>query len=184
MMIHQQLYFGAVPVPYTVSWSTEKRMFIDRCPHAGRTAICQEERRGEGKPEFKNPHACRQREVIAKELCDLCARPLRLATKVSLSKARPRGNAATYGDVLQTEPLLHRECAAISMKHCPALRRDIRDGSLEIRQVFRHQVQFAVFDEEGTFELTGQRRRAIFMAKVQLLKWRPRDTAWLGVNDA
>ncbi len=38
----EQLYYGGVPVPYTVSWTEENtKMFLARCPHAGRIAISQ-----------------------------------------------------------------------------------------------------------------------------------------------
>lgn len=177
--MREQLTFGNVPVPYAASWTGEESIFVADCPHAGQRAICQHEARGVGKPLFGQPHANRQREVIALDLCDLCAKPLKDRTKVSLSHARSRTNGANAFDVLQVEPLLHKECARISMQHCPSLRRDIKNGSLEIRQVFQHRVQFAVYSAQGTFEATGQRCTAISHAKVQLLRWKDRDENWL-----
>lgn len=174
-----QLYFGNVPVPYSVAWTAENEMRVDVCPHAKAPAICQSTARGEGKPLFGSPHSDRQREVIALDLCDICAKPLKNRTKVSLSHARPRGNAATAWDVLQVEPLLHKECAAISIRHCPSLKRDLANGTVEIKQVLSHRVQFAVYSAQGTFEATGQLRKAISHAKVQLLKWKDRDLSWL-----
>lgn len=178
-MGREQLTFGNVPVPYAASWTGEEQIFVADCPHAGRKAICQKEARGEGKPLFGKPHASRQREVIALDLCDLCAKPLKNRTKVSLSHARPRANGAAAFDILQVEPLLHKECAAISMQHCPSLRRDIKNGTLEIRQVLAYRVQFAVYSEQGTFEATGERCKAISHAKVQLLRWIDRHEQWL-----
>lgn len=176
----QQLWFGNVPVPYTASWSAEERpIFLALCPWAERTAICQNTRRGEGKPLFATPHMNRQREVIAEGLCDLCGRPLRDRTKVSLSQARPVAHAARFGDILQVEPLLHRECAATCLDLCPSLRRQRTDGSLHIRQVLRHACQFAVYSEQGTFEATGIAVKAISHAKVQLIKYADRDERWL-----
>jgi hypothetical protein len=181
----RQLNFGSVPVPYSVSWSAEEKpMFLAVCPYAGRVAISQRSARGDGKPMFGAPHMNRQREVIALALCDLCGRPLKNRTKVSLSQARPQLHAARSGDILQVEPLLHRECAAICMRHCPSLRRQQRDGVLNIRQVFRHACQFALYSEQGTFEATGQRRKSISHAKVQLIKFEDRDEAWLEAHDA
>lgn len=126
---------------------------------------------------------CRQREVIALGLCDLCGRPLKNRTKVSLSHARSRLNGASPLDVLQVEPLLHRECAAISVRHCPSLKRDIRNGTIEIKQVSAYRAQFAVYSEQGTFEACGERRRSISHAKVQLLTWKDRDERWLGTEN-
>jgi hypothetical protein len=57
-------------------------------------------------------------------------------TSIAISPVRSpcsRKSRAVQWDVLQVEPLLHRECAAISMRHCPSLRRDFSNGTLEIR---------------------------------------------------
>lgn len=178
----EQLYFGSVPVPYTAAWSGEEQhgmIYLGQCPYARRAAICQHWARGEGKPRFGSPHMERQRQVIALALCDLCGKPLKNRTKVSLSKARPQPHAARAMDVLQVEPLLHKECAAISMQHCPSLRADIRNGTVCVRQVFRHACQFALYSEQGTFEATGERKVAVSHAKVQLVTWRDRDADWL-----
>lgn len=175
----QQLFWGAVPVPYVASWSAEQRVYLGTCPWARRPAIRQEQARGQGKPLFGQPHADRQREVIANDLCDLCGRTLKNRTKISLSQAQSRMNAARPLDVLQVEPLLHKECAAICLRHCPSLLRQARAGELSIRQVFRHACQFAIYSEQGTFEATGVRQKAISHAKVQLIRWQDRTADWL-----
>lgn len=178
-MKREQLFYGGVPVPYAASWSAEESFFLGVCPHSARLALRQIERRGEGKPVFGKPHSDRQREVIALDLCDLCARPLKGRTKVSLSHARPVVHGAEGLAVLQVEPMLHKECAAISMKHCPSLRRDIASGTLMVRQVSRHRVQFAIMDEVYTRQMTGEHKQSIGHAKVELLRWVDRDAAWL-----
>jgi hypothetical protein len=185
MTDRRQLYFGNVPVPYTVAWQAEERtLYLGTCPHANRVALRQRHTRGAGKPLFGSPHADRQREAIACDLCDLCGRPLKNRTKVSLSQARSRMNAASPMDVLQVEPLLHKQCAAICMQHCPSLRRQQRDGVLNIRQVLRHRCQFAICSEQGVFEAVGIRQRAVSHAKVQLLKFTARDEGWLTKDEA
>lgn len=178
----KQLYFGNTPVPYVASWSAEETpVFLAPCPHAGgRLAISQHDRRRVGKPLFGSPHMNRQREAIAKGLCDTCGKSLRTATKVSLSQARPELHAAQAGDVLQVEPLLHKACAALSLRYCPSLRRQVADGMVLVRQVFQWQAQFAIYSEQGVFEATGVKGiKAVSHAKVQLIKWRDRDPAWL-----
>ena len=176
-----QLHYGGVPVPYTVTWTGEQGHFLgyDQNARPEIPSLMQRSAPGEGKPRFGDPHFCRQREAMAKGLCDLCGKPLRASTKVSLSHARPRVNGADAFDILQVEPLLHRACARISVNHCPSLKRDIDQGTLMIRQVFRHRVQLAIISPDGTEELTGERRKSFGYAKVQLLKWRDRDWAWL-----
>jgi len=86
--------YGGAPVPYTVSWTGEERHFVGICRYAGQPALRQAAMPGSGKPAFGKPHSDRQREVIALGLCDLCGRPIKNRTKVSLSHARWRDNAA------------------------------------------------------------------------------------------
>lgn len=177
----EQLYYGGIPVPYTVSWTAEEGSeHLAICRWAGgRLALCMREARGEGKPRFGAPNMIRQRQTISLALCDLCGRPLKNRTKVSLSKARPFAHGASYGDILQFEPMLHAECAATSMQHCPSLKADIAAGTLLVRQVSRWNVQLAVLSAEGNGEKFGDRRVAIGHAKVQLIDWVDRDEAWL-----
>jgi hypothetical protein len=173
------LRYGGVPVPWSVSWSAEDRIFLDVCAYAGGLALCQTEARGRGKPQFGKPHANRQRRAIAEGRCDLCGRSLDATTKVSLSHAGPVLHAARPGDILQVEPLLHRACATASMLHCPSLKRDIGSGTLHVRQVRRYAVQMAIMTSEYCAQIAGDQRRAFGHAKVQLLAWTDRDARWL-----
>ena len=181
------LTYGALPVPYAAAWSAESRTFIASCPWARCAAICQEEARGQGKPMFGTPHFGRQREVIVRGLCDLCARPLRNTTKVSLSHARARMNGAKALDVLQVEPLLHRDCAAESVRHCPSLKRDIAHGTLEVRRVTRHAFQLALSNPKFIAKyvpgyVENPNDRIVAHAKVQLLAWQAMRPEWIGVD--
>lgn len=178
------LSYGGVPVPFTASWSAEDGIYVGACPHAQARAFCQPVAPGQGKPRFGQPHSQRQREAIARDLCDLCGRSLRNRTKVSLSHARVRANGAGGPTVLQVEPLLHRECAAVCLEHCPSLQQDIQAGRVEIRQVTRHRVQFAVVDPRHVAEyvpgfVAAPDDRIVGHAKVELLGWIDRDLPWL-----
>lgn len=179
------LSFGNAPVPYTVSWSGEDVFTVQPCRHAGgRMAICQQIAPGSGKPVFGKPHSQRQRHAIADGLCDLCARTLKNRTKVSLSHAAVRDNGAEGPAVLQVEPLLHRECAAVSMRHCPSLRRDVRQGTLMIRQVTRWRAQFAIMGPQFVTHyvpgyIAKPSDRVVGHGKVELLAWIDRDDDWL-----
>jgi hypothetical protein len=178
------LSFGNTPVPYTVAWSAEDVSFVGLCPYANRPAICMGVAPGEGRPLFGKPHSQRQRKAVALGLCDLCGKPLKNRTKVSLSHARTRLNGAEGPCVMQVEPLLHRECAAMSMNFCPSLKRDIAAGTLMIRQVTRSRVQFAVMAPEFISHYVAEYiaspgDRIVGHAKVELLQWSDRDAAWL-----
>lgn len=129
-------------------------------------------------------HSQRQREAVANGLCDLCGKPLRHRTKVSLSHARVRSNGAEGPAILQVEPLLHKACAATSLRHCPSLKRDVRSGQVAIRQVNRYRVQFAIIGPEyvGTYVPgydAAPHERIVGHAKVELLAWVDRDDRWL-----
>lgn len=187
-MSARQLHYGGVPVPYTVSWTAEDRHSIAFCRFAGRLAYCMASARGEGKPVFGKPHMNRQREAIVLGLCDLCGHPLKGRTKVSLSHARWRGNALIDGTgtgILQVEPLLHRDCAGLCLRHCPSLRRDVAAGTLRVRQVTRCRTQIAIVDPAyiqlyvPSYTARVDDRIAGY-AKVELLDWRDRDAEWLG----
>jgi hypothetical protein len=175
------LKWGSVPVPYAALWSGEAdQMRVATCPHARVLALCDHEARGEGKPIFGKPHMTRQREVIVKQLCDLCARPLAGRTKVSLSHATFRVNGAEGGCIMQVEPLVHKDCALVCVEHCPSLKRDIRAGTLFVRQVHKHRSQVAVLTEAAVEEFAGERRSGVVgHAKVELQRWTDRDLNWL-----
>lgn len=138
------LQFGNIAVPWTVGWTGEESFHVGTCRFIRRPAICQVAAPGVGKPTFGKPHWERQRQCIAQCLCDLCGKPLKLATKVSLSHARPVAHGAEGLAIMQVEPLLHRACAAESMRLCPSLKRDIAAGTLMIRQVTSWRPQFSI----------------------------------------
>ena len=174
------LYYGNTRVPVTSAWSAEDRFFLAPCVvFNGNIAICQDVAPGQGKAQFGKPHAQRQRAAIGRGLCDICGRPLASRTKVSLSHARPQPHGANGWAILQVEPMMHRECARIAVDLCPSLRRDAESDSLRIRQVFQWRAQCAVMDEIYVESVTGQRRKALGHAKVELVKWADRAMDWL-----
>ncbi len=178
------LHFGATAVPWTVGWTGEESFYIGQCQFTRQPAICQAVAPGEGKPTFGKPHWNRQREAIAQSLCDLCGKSIKLSTKVSLSHARPVGHGANGLAILQVEPMLHRACAAESMKFCPSLKRDVAAGTLMIRQVTRSRVQFVIMGPQFvSVYVPGYdakpNDRIVGSAKVELQKWIDRDMAWL-----
>ena len=174
--------YGNMPVPYTVLWSGEAgQMTIAECPYAKQPAMSDASNRGVGKPIFGKPHMDRQREAIINDLCDLCGRSLRTRTKVSLSHARETLTGAEGMAVLQVEPMVHRECALVCVEECPSLKRDIKNGTLFVRQVAQHRHQLAILTAEAVEEFTGLKAQKgiIGHAKIELLRWVDRDLDWL-----
>lgn len=177
------LSWGNVPVPNTAAWSGEDGLSLGRCSHfaeAGMPALVQRSAQGEGKPRFGSPHSCRQREAVARCLCDICGKSLKTATKISLSHARPQPHGAEGWAILQVEPMMHKRCALLAIQHCPSLKRDVECGTLMIRQVYKYRVQCAIMSPEYVGNETGHSVKALGHAKIELLKWADRDLAWLG----
>jgi hypothetical protein len=103
---------------------------------------------------------------------------------VSLSTARRIDGGIDGTGLFQIEPLLHKECAAISLQHCPYLRQRLADGTLPVRQVTRYDVRLSVMLPEAIAEhvpeYTGPREGIVGYAQIRLLAWTDRDAAWLG----
>lgn len=116
---------------------------------------------------------------MARGLCDLCGKPLKLATKVSLSQARPVPHGAEGWAILQVESMLHKSCARESMRWCPDLKKQAKNGLLRIRQVTAWRPQCAVMSAVYVEEVTGQHVSALGHGKIELLRWIDRDLAWL-----
>lgn len=166
------LRYGDIPVPQPVMWSAEDEYFVALCPIWKRPAICQKEAQGEGVPRFGRPHVMRQRRAMASVLCDVCGKPLRNATKISLSSFGgdyPQGYLLT-----QVEPLLHADCARLSVEHCPALQRQLRDGRMRARQVFqcRPKPTIASAEERQSFIPEHRGGEVLGLAVMELTWWR------------
>ncbi len=175
------LRYGEIPVPYPVMWSAENEYFVDQCTWFKQPAICQKQARGEGMPQFGRPHVVRQRRAMALELCDLCNKPLKTSTKISLSNF-----GADYPDgylLSQVEPLLHVECARLSIRHCPALQRQLREGRMRVRQVLqcRARATTASAEERASFVPGYSGPDIIGLAVMDVRKWRDvTANGWLG----
>ena len=172
------LRYGDIPVPLPVMWSAEEEYFVAECPVFHKPAICQHEARGEGVPRFGRPHTIRQRRAMALVLCDLCGKPLRNATKISLSSF---GSDCREGMLLsQVEPLLHVECARVSVEHCPALRRQLRDGRMRARQVFacRPRPTVASAEERHSFVPDYDGLDVLGLSVMDVTKWRDVTTSF------
>lgn len=153
-------------------WSEETEYFIGECPWFKRPAICQREAQGRGVPKFGQPHVNRQRKLHALGLCDICAKPLKNRTKISMSNF---GGTERPGMVLtQSEPLAHVECATLSLEACPSLRRQAQSGRLRIRQVFRFQTRptLATPEERARFVPDYKGPDIIGLAVVDIFGWR------------
>ena len=166
------LEYGAAPVPMTTEWGQEAGYYIAHCPHVGRLAFCQPERPGIAgdRPVFGHQHFNRQRRAAALGLCDLCGRPLQGRSKFSLSHSI----AAADRSPVQVEPLVHRECGAISLSACPHLRRSVADGSLAIRRVTKYRMLIDIVPPAAVAEQVpdydGPRTDVAGYALIELLQ--------------
>ena len=140
-------------------WSGENEGYhIAFCPFAMQQAVCQAVSPGKGTPMFAKPHMNRQREAMAKALCDLCGRPLKGRTRVSLSQEREAYISGIGTYAMAVEPMVHKDCAAVCIKACPVLRRQHKDGTLLVRQITSYRLICQQLTGEATAEFTGVHR--------------------------
>lgn len=172
--------YGDLPVPWTVAWSSEEEFYVDQCPWFKVPVICQKSAQGQGVPKFGQPHAMRQRQVMYQGLCDLCAKPLMNRTKVSLSGTV---KLSIFEFVVQGEPLLHRECALESFKHCPSLKRQAANGRLNIRQIFQYRAKLTPAGPDDRAKVPLCKLPLLgALAVIEIMSQTERDLHWLGVE--
>lgn len=175
-----ELRYGAIRVPWTTSWTGELRFEIRDCPYAKARALWQPAAQGVGKPEFSKPHAVRQRQAMMQCRCDICGKRLATSTKVSLSQESPRHVDRIGWALLATEPLMHTACAAEELDACPVLRRQLRDGTLKARQVFRYRTVAQLLTADATEEFAHLREPGtVGHIKLQILDFEPMRVNWL-----
>lgn len=108
--------------PWNASWTGEDRYEVRPCRYAaGRPALWQPFKPGEGSPMFAKPHVVRQRRSIAEGRCTVCGEPTVEGARVFF----PRGSwVLEAGHVFwaTTEAPVHPYCAELALKVCPVLR--------------------------------------------------------------
>lgn len=170
--------YGDIPVPWTVMWSSEGDCFVDDCQWFHAPAICQRQAQGEGVPRFGRPHPMRQRKVMACGLCDICAKSLANHAAISLSYFG--GDYPESCILTQVEPLLHADCARLSIANCPSLRRQLREGRMRVRRALKYKARPTLAEPEdcerfvpgyGGCPLIG-------LAVMDLLRWRDVTASW------
>lgn len=177
MRLHE---YGKLPVPWTTAWSGENRFEVRYCPYAKRAALWQPEAPGVGKPDFAKPHSVRQRRAMVECRCDICGKPLKNASKLSLSQESARQVQGIGVALLVVEAMMHTDCARVALSFCPSLKRQALEGSLKIRQVFRWRTIISTLTADATEEFAGVRREgAGGHIKLQILKFEPVSLRWL-----
>jgi hypothetical protein len=81
---------------------------------------------------------------------------------------------------LVVEPLCCAQCAWLSTRHCPHLKRRIDEGAIVIRQVFKFEFIAQQLNAEATLEFCGVNKPGIIgHLKMALTDFKMRDHAWL-----
>lgn len=107
-----------LPVPYVAAWTGETPFVVRSCLFAGgRMALVESGRKFTGTPVLGEMNVTRQREVIARRLCQVCAAPL---------GAGPRWLVSLFeGDTgvgpMVREPWACASCLAFALGACPRL---------------------------------------------------------------
>lgn len=107
-----------LPVPYVAAWTGEMPFAVRSCPFAGgRVALTESGRRFTGTPVLGEMNLTRQREVIARGMCQVCA--ARLDTKVRWLVSLFEGDTSV--GPLVREPWACASCLAFALGACPRL---------------------------------------------------------------
>ena len=125
------------PVPYINRWGPERveHLSIRHDPLVGMPGIFLDDA-GETEPDFFHQNMGRQRECMARGLCQVCGRPVPwsqrhlVLSSMSVDSIDLHGQAAT----VVTEPWLDARCAAFALRVCPGL---IRRSSAQDLQLLR-----------------------------------------------
>jgi hypothetical protein len=178
------VYYGKTPVASSVIWSEEKVVrpwALRPCEFAsGVMAVCPPDKRGQGKPIFGATHPLRQRQAVQSWLCEVCRKPIKLKTKISLSNERNTMVDGVGIVPLVVEPLCCVKCAWLSCQHCPHLKARVADGTILVRQVFKVEFVAQQLNAEATMEFCGfEAPGVIGHIKLALTKYELRDLAWL-----
>jgi hypothetical protein len=108
--------------PWNAMWTGEDRYEVRPCRYAaGRLALWQPFKPGDGSPVFARPHAVRQRRSIAEGRCTVCGEPTAEGDRVFY----PRGSWVLERGAIfwaTTEAPVHAFCAELALRVCPVLR--------------------------------------------------------------
>ena len=133
-------------IPYAASWTSERHDAAIRYdPLVGGLALFQSGKLGDGTPVLGKLHGPRQRECVAKRLCQVCHRHIKgQGVMVADPTMRHIRNIGTR--TLVTEPLACRACASVAARHCPGIRRMEQDGTFQCGLVANYDIVVQLLD--------------------------------------
>lgn len=164
------------PVPYVNRWGPEStaRLAIRHDPWCGMPGLFDDDQ-DEAVPDFKAQNMGRQREVVARGLCQVCARPVpwsrRFLVVSSISVEWVRVEALGRTVPVVTEPWLDERCAEFAMAKCPGLIRRDRDDDLRLVAVNRQRDAMLIVSSgwtQGHLEEKSRRVLPAMWAKIAL----------------
>lgn len=172
---HLRLDDHGRPVPYVNRWGAEslERLSIRHDPYVGGPGIFDDDS-AELVPDFKAQNMGRQREVMARGLCQVCARPVPWSRRYLVISAISIDwitlDRHTEKTPVVTEPWLDGRCADFAMTKCPALIRRRRDEDLTLVQVRERNATLIVSSGwvEGPLEHESRELLPAMWAKVAL----------------
>lgn len=127
------------PVPYINQWGPAEQTFrvsLRHDPHVDDVAVFYDEDPA-GDPDFTRQSMQRQREIMVRGLCQVCAREVPWPDrKIAISPVTMHVIQWRGLDVaVLHEPWLCPDCADYATRHCPALIRRRRDEQLTVLDV-------------------------------------------------
>lgn len=169
-----------LPVPFVNRWGVEEHlghMTIRHDPHVGRLGFFYDDLGPDGpdEPDFTSQNIGRQREAMARGLCQVCGREVPWSRRnIVLSELSvERIDLAGVQVPVVIEPWLDDRCAAFALHVCPALIRRRRDEELELVPVrSAREVKFIVSVGwmEGELEVQSRADPPAMWVKLALLR--------------
>ena len=148
-----------VLVPYVAMWSSERGSYAIRpCKHAnGRMAVfATSGGYGQGRPVLGKMSETRQREVVARRLCQVCREPLLGGCGYALEPPHGTCRIGLVPFPLMLEPLACERCARLALAHCPGVRRFMSDPAYAVLRVTRYEPVAQLIGPDGSGDEVDQ----------------------------
>lgn len=168
-----------LPVPYVNRWGGDEitdRIYIEFDRNVGQQGVFYRDD-DLPVPNFTKQHMGRQRECVARGLCQVCGRMIPWSRRFLVVAALSVETIELGGRLVPvvTEPWLDQRCAVFAVNVCPALIRRTREEKLTLVPVTsKRQVQLIVSSGwiDGPLEQLSRQVQPAMWAKLALTEVR------------
>jgi len=170
------------PVPYINRWGQQRSelVSIQHDPWVHMPGVFYDDAR-ETVPDFKAQNMGRQREIVARGLCQVCARQVPWSRRFLVISTMSVEEITLHGRrvAVVMEPWLDERCADFALTKCPGLIRKRRSDDLQLVQVRQRDATLIVSTGyvDGPLEDESRRVQPAMWCKVALSNLRATERA-------